>query len=701
MTAARVLFVCTANQCRSPMAELLFQQALQHHERTPAWDVSSAGTFAPDGRPMHPLARSVLEDRGIVVNGFKSRQLTPEIIADSDLILTAERTHRAEVVAVIPEALHRTFTLRQFARLVEVGSSAPRDTPSGDDLAALVDMARRARSRSEPGDDDLADPIGRRVGRRRHFKATADRVESAVATIFEVLAARKRRRRSYTAFGDEPADDLRSPVQIQDYLRALRRGWRIIVVSVIACLLVGGLIIARSERVYAANAELFVAPGSGSSTAELVQGSAFFEDRVKTYALIVDSAVVLEPVIEELGLDESARSLAASVSATAPIETVLLRIRVTDTDPERAAAVANAVAARFRDVATELETVEGSDEDPVVRVTIVEPATVPRVPISPNTKLILVLAAMIGLAVGFAIAVSREALNNRVRSESDLRAITDIPVVGKIPQKERDARLLLVDDAAHGFRAEAFRQLRTNLQYLDISGEHHTFVITSALPGEGKSVTATNLALTIASTGLSVCLVEADLRRPRISRLLDLESEVGLTSIIIGSVTADQAAQQWGDTGVHVIAAGHLPPNPSELLNSNAMSDLVEHLKNTYDFVILDAPPLLAVTDAAILARRCGGAIVVVANHGRRTVTREQLLEAFENLETAGTKVLGVVLNRLPTKGPDAIALSEYGYVPRPNQAPPPRPAGVEPPVELVQPSASAHQRFRSRSGKH
>ena len=124
-------------------------------------------------------------------------------------------------------------------------------------------------------------------------------------------------------------------MQFHDYLRALRRGWRLIVVAVVACLLVGGLIIARSEPVYAANAELFVAPGSGPSTAELVQGSAFFEDRVKTYALIVDSAVVLEPVIEELGLDESARSLAASVSATAPIETVLLRIRVTDTDPER------------------------------------------------------------------------------------------------------------------------------------------------------------------------------------------------------------------------------------------------------------------------------------------------------------------------------------------------------------------------------
>lgn len=476
-------------------------------------------------------------------------------------------------------------------------------------------------------------------------------------------------------------------MQFHDYLRTLRRGWRLVVAAVGVCLILGGLFIARSEPTYQATADLFVAPGSSPGSQELLQGSAFYEDRVKTYALIVDSAIVLEPVIEELGLDETPRSLGLQVTATAPIETVLLNISVTDSDPERAAAIANAVAERFREVAQELESVDAS-EGPVVRVTVVEPAVVPQNPIAPNKRLILILATMIGLAVGFAIAVIREALNNRVRSESDLRALTDTPVVGKIPQKLREDRPLLVGGAAHGFRAEAFRQLRTNLQYLDISGEHHTFVITSALPDEGKSLTAANLALTIAEAGLSVCLVEADLRRPSISHLLDLESEVGLTSIIIGSVTAEQAAQRWGETGVDVIASGHLPPNPSELLSSEAMLDLLDYLKRTYDFVIIDTPPLLAVTDAAILARHCGGAIFVVSNRGRRTVTRDQLLEAIENLETAGTNILGVVLNRLPTKGPDAIALTEYGHVARPKPKPKQHPDAGRPQEDLIPPAA-------------
>lgn len=451
-------------------------------------------------------------------------------------------------------------------------------------------------------------------------------------------------------------------MQLQDYLRTLRRGWRSIVISVLAFLFLGLLVIARSEPTYAATAELFVAPGSTPGTDELVQGSGFYEDRVKTYALIVDSALVLEPVIEELGLDVSSSELALQVSATAPVETVLLRIRVTDTSPDRAAAIANGVAERFRDVALELESVDTPDQDPVVRITVVEPANAPSAPIAPNKKLILALAAMLGIAVGFGLAVFREALNNRIRTEADLREASDTPVVGKIPQKERDDRLLLVGDAAQGLRAEAFRQLRTNLEYLDISGKHHAFVVTSALPGDGKTVTAINLALTIAESGVSVCLVEADLRRPRVSRLLDLESEVGLTSLIIKAVTLEQAVQPWGDSGLHVISAGHLPPNPSELLSSQEMIDLLERLKTTYDFVIIDTPPLLAVTDAAVLARRCGGAIMVVSNRGRKTVTREQFSEASDSLESAGTHVLGVVLNRLPTKGPDAIALSEYGY---------------------------------------
>ena len=184
MTTARVVVVCTGNQCRSAMAELLFRRALAQRETGPSWEVGSAGTRAAEGQPIHRITGDVLRARGVVVDGFRSRRLTPAIVADSDLILTAERSHRAAVVSMVPDALHRTFTLLQFARLIEAGASIEPDTDSLDDAEVLVELARRARSRSAPGDDDLLDPVGRR---RRHVEAVADRIETALATILEAF----------------------------------------------------------------------------------------------------------------------------------------------------------------------------------------------------------------------------------------------------------------------------------------------------------------------------------------------------------------------------------------------------------------------------------------------------------------------------------------------------------------------------------
>ena len=178
MTAARVVVVCTGNQCRSAMAELLFRRALAQSETGPAWEVSSAGTRAAEGQPIHRVAGDVLRARGVVVDGFRSRPLTPAIVADSDLILTAERSHRAAVVSMVPDALHRTFTLLQFARLIQAGDIDRAGHPQHRRRRRCSSsIARRARSRSEPGDDDLLDPAGRR---RRHVEAVAARIETAL-----------------------------------------------------------------------------------------------------------------------------------------------------------------------------------------------------------------------------------------------------------------------------------------------------------------------------------------------------------------------------------------------------------------------------------------------------------------------------------------------------------------------------------------
>ena len=208
-------------------------------------------------------------------------------------------------------------------------------------------------------------------------------------------------------------------------------------------------------------------------------------------------------------------------------------------------------------------------------------------------------------------------------------------------------------------RAEAYRQVRTNLQFIDVERSVKSVVITSAIPDEGKSTTACNLAIAFARTGARVLLVEADLRRPRTADYLGIEGAVGLTNVLLGQVPVGDVLQTWGTLPLKVLPSGPIPPNPSELLGSTPMIELVHLLGSHADIVILDAPPLLPVTDAAVLSTVCDGALIV-ARHGH--TRRDQLLAADEAVTKVGGRVLGVLLNRVPRRGAGKGYGYEYGY---------------------------------------
>jgi capsular exopolysaccharide synthesis family protein len=283
---------------------------------------------------------------------------------------------------------------------------------------------------------------------------------------------------------------------------------------------------------------------------------------------------------------------------------------------------------------------------------------VPTVPASPRLKLNLALGLLIGLALGIGLAVLREVLDTKVRSESDVQKVTDASVIARIGyDDDAPQHPLIVQSNPHSHRSEAFRRLRTNLQFLELADRPKTIVVTSSLPGEGKSTTAINLAITLADAGSRVALVDADLRLPAIGEYMGLEVEVGLTTVLIGQADLQDAMQPWGDRNLHVLTSGQIPPNPSELLGSRFMSDLIEELNGTYDMVLIDTPPLLPVTDAAILAKITGGAVVVA---GADTVDRQQLADGLGALEDVGARVLGVVLNRLAQKQADRYKYYDY-----------------------------------------
>jgi capsular exopolysaccharide synthesis family protein len=448
-------------------------------------------------------------------------------------------------------------------------------------------------------------------------------------------------------------------MEIRDYLHIVRKRWAMIV----AFLVIGGagaaVVSTLSPPQYEASTLVFVYVQSADTVGELAQGGTFAQNQVKSYAEAVDTPKVLDPVRDSLGLEESAAELAASVSATAPIDTVNIRISVVRASPDEAAAIANAVTAQFRAVIREITEPTGGGESPV-SVSILAPATVPDEPVSPNVPLNIALGCVVGLAGGFGLALLMKVLDTRIRGEHDVEAITSTPIIGGIsfdPLSRK--RPLIVQADPHGARAEAYRILRTNLQFLELGSTSRSFVVTSSIPSEGKTTTAANLAITLADSGARVTIIDADLRRPSLSAFLGIEGAVGLTDVLIGRVALQDALQSWGRGTLRVLPAGTIPPNPSELLGSRAMAQLLATIEADSDIVILDLSPLLPVTDAALVSRLTRGSIVIAAAGKTR---KAEFAGAIATLEAVGHPAVGIIMTMLPTKGPDAYGYGRYGY---------------------------------------
>lgn len=455
-------------------------------------------------------------------------------------------------------------------------------------------------------------------------------------------------------------------LDLHDNLRILRRNWILIVAATLIGLIAGGAASILTKPTYSAETQLFVAIQSSGSVQELQQGNTFSQARVQSYVKTVNSPLVLQPAIDALGLDVTAAELAGRVMANTDANTVLINISVSDNSPVQAAAIAQAVASSLVNVIDTLERPKTGGTSPV-GLSITKPATAPTAPSAPNTRLNLAAGLLVGLAVGIAGSALRTTLDNRVRGEADLRLVTDAAILGGITFDQDATRKPLLTQTGHQSpRAEAFRQLRTNLQFANVSGRARSVLVTSSLPSEGKSTTATNLAISLAQAGQTVCLVDADLRRPMVNEYLGLDRSAGLTTALIGAADVNDLLQSWGEDNLFVLASGQIPPNPSELLGSDAMKNLVEGLEGVFDSVIIDAPPLLPVTDAAVLSQHVGGVLLVV---GVQKLKRQDLEKSVNALSLVGADLLGVVLNRLPSKGPDAYEYTYYtnGETPKPS----------------------------------
>lgn len=452
-------------------------------------------------------------------------------------------------------------------------------------------------------------------------------------------------------------------MDLRDYLSVLKARWVLIAACALTTVAISALLTWKTTPQYASSARMFVSTqGSPDDVGAANQGGQFSLQRVKSYADLVSGQEIARRVVEKLDLSDSPKELAQQISASSKLDTVILTVTVTDPRPQRAQLLADAVAKVFVEYVAELETPPGRDEA-TIKATVVDPAGLPESPISPQPVRNLGLGLFLGLMIGAGGAVLRESLDTSVKSARQLESLVPAPIIGTISFDADAVDTPLISSLdAYAPRAEAFRVLRTNLQFIDPDVERKVFVITSSLPGEGKTTTAVNLALALAEGGERVALVEGDLRRPKISEYLRLESAVGLTTVLIGKLPLKDAIQTTANEDLAVLTSGSTPPNPAELLKSSSMAALIESLRESYDIVLIDAPPLLPVTDGALLAAQSDGALLVV-RHGKTTT--DQVAVAVERLEAVGAAPVGVIFNMAPAKGGDGYGYGYgYGYAP-------------------------------------
>lgn len=438
------------------------------------------------------------------------------------------------------------------------------------------------------------------------------------------------------------------PVEPSDYLRVLRRHAALILLIALLGAGAGAAYASRQTTTYESHSSVLVSVQSAGTVGDASTGATYAQQIVKTYADVATKPFVLNRVIESLGLRTTPAALAEDVTVTAATDATLITVSVRATSPDRAAAIANGVSQQLgRTVDAVTPTTTGQSS--LVKMTVVEGARPDPVPVSPNWALIVAVGFIAGAALTIAVVVLRAAFDTRVRRTEDAQAAVDRPVLGRITRSSAVRKHpLIVRHDPHGRVAESFRTLRTNLQYLDVDASSQSIVVSSPSAGEGKTTTAVNLALTIADAGARVVVVDADLRRSQLGAALELETAVGLTDVLVGRVTLDDALQGWGDGALMVLPAGATPPNPSELLQGPAMANLLHALEGRFDVVLIDAPPLLPVSDAVILGTRTAGTILVCAVGA---TARGQLREAADKVEQVGGRVLGLVLTKVPAVG--------------------------------------------------
>lgn len=502
--------------------------------------------------------------------------------------------------------------------------------------------------------------------------------------------------------------DLEPEMTLRDYAAVVSRRKWVIIAAVVVTTIVGLLSSVVQTPIYAADAEVLIQPrGEDGLFEERVDS---VNDRaIQTEIQVVEGQAVRARVQEDLGLDAPPEPVDASSIG----DTDVIQLTTRNTNASNAATLANAYAEAYIDVrreqsvddllaaSAEVQTaiddlqaqIDDLDEDDPQRATLVaqqanfattldqlrvdarlrtggatviKQAEVPEEPVEPTPVRTATLAFVVGLLLGLGAAFLIEYLDDKVRRRSDLESITSHVILADVPvDSPPDQRPLALSDPSRT-SVESYRGLRTNVQFLALDQEITVVQVTSSLAGEGKTTTATNLAVVLARAGHLVALVDADLRRPRVHEAFGLSPAPGLTDVLLGASPKDvvESVDVGATQPLAVYTSGEVPSNPSEMLGGRRMKLVLDKMGEHYDFVVVDSAPILPVSDSVAIAGFADAVIVVVqAAH----VKKNDVAATLERLERVSAPICGLVLNQARSSGPETYAYAYGGYGPRPS----------------------------------
>ena len=470
------------------------------------------------------------------------------------------------------------------------------------------------------------------------------------------------------------------------------RKWVVVIPMLLAVIVAVGLS-AMQTPIYSTSSEVLVQPRGQDGLFEN-QVINLNDRAIQTEIQVIEGRAVSDRVQENLQLD----STPPTANAGAVGETDVIAITIRDANAANAQTLANAYAQAYIEVRREqsvnellaasievqraIDDLQAQidalpDDDPrrsglvsqlgnfngtldELRVdaalrtggaAIIKPAELPTSPVEPTPARTATLAAVVGLLIGLGAAFLVDYLDNKIRSEHDLEQATGRPVLAVVPiDPPPDNRPIAISEPTHD-TVEAYRGLRTNLQFLGLDRPIRVVQLTSSMAAEGKTTTAANLAVVLAQAGHRVALVDADLRRPRIHEVFAITPTPGFTDLLLGAEakTVVKHVEVDGGNRLSVYASGTIPSNPSEMLSGRRVRQLLTEMGSHYDYVIVDSAPVLSVSDSVALSAAVDG-VLVVAQAGR--VTDDNVTETVERLDRVGAPVLGMVLNQARRTGP-------------------------------------------------